>query len=325
MKKYFLLLLSLPSILLLHCGGVGNTSDRKPSGIISLEGVSGRIDHLAYDPAHHRVFIAELGNNTVQSVDIEKGVVLKTVAGGEEPQGILYIADKNEVVVAYGGSGEVKFLYADDLSQKEVAQAGDDADNLRLDARGTIYCGFGDGGIRIFDPQRTGVKLNVNFPGHPESFQLTKNSDTIFVNVPSKRKVLSIASNQLKTVNEFSPSAFANFPMAIDDKNHRLFIGCREPSRMEIFSTSGKKILSLDIDGDADDIFFDEASKKIYVSCGAGAIDVFEQVDANNYKLLERIKTRKGARTSLLIPGKLLLAVPASGGNGAELWIYDLY
>src|ERR1051325_8985787 len=262
MKKHLLLFLSSFSVVLLHCGGLENASGRKPSKVISLGGVRGRIDHLAYDSAHRRVFIAELGNNTVQSVDLEKGVVFKTAAGGEEPQGILYIAEKNEVVVAYGGKGEVRFFNAGDLSLDTTLLLGDDADNLRTGRRGTIYCGFGDGGIRILDPERPGVKFSVNFPGHPESFQLTKNSDTLLVNVPSKHKILAIELNQLQTVNEFSPSAFGNFPMAIDNQAHRLFIGCREPSRMEIFSTAGKKITGLDIDGDADDIFLMKRTKE---------------------------------------------------------------
>lgn len=72
---------------------------------VPLPGVSGRIDHLAVDLASHRLFVAALGNNTVEVIDWNAGRRLHTISGLQEPQGILYLADVNRIYVAGGGDG----------------------------------------------------------------------------------------------------------------------------------------------------------------------------------------------------------------------------
>ena len=65
--------------------------------------------------------------------------------------------------------------------------------------------------------------------------------------------------------------------MALDEANHRLFVGTRDPPKLMVFdANSGKAISVLDIANDADDIFYDAAKKQIYVSCGEGFINVFQ-------------------------------------------------
>src|SRR5205823_7382227 len=108
-------------------------------------------------------------------------------------------------------------------------------------------------------------------------------------------------------------TAEANFPMAIDEGNHRLFVGCRRPAKALVFdTTTGKEIASFDIVGDTDDLFYDAGRKRLYVSGGEGFIDVFQQQYTNRFARLARVATAAGARTSLFVPeqSRLYLAVP---------------
>ncbi len=93
--------------------------------------------------------------------------------------------------------------------------------------------------------------------------------------------------------------AFANYPMALDEAGHRLFVVTRFPARLLVFDTNtGKIVQSLQAVGDCDDVFYDQARKRIYASGGEGAVSVFEQQAPDRYKELARIATVKGARTS---------------------------
>src|SRR5262245_47163227 len=58
---------------------------------IEMPGVRGRIDHIAYDPENHLAFIAALGNNTAEVVNINTKQLIHTIRGLDEPQGIVYI------------------------------------------------------------------------------------------------------------------------------------------------------------------------------------------------------------------------------------------
>jgi hypothetical protein len=121
--------------------------------------------------------------------------------------------------------------------------------------------------------------------------------------------------------------AFGNFPMALDENDHRLFVGCRFPSKLVVLDTeSGKRITKINISGDCDDVFYDRKRHRIYAVCGAGKIDVIEQTEANNYKALTKIATADGARTGFFVPERdvVFVAVPCRGNQLAEIRSYRI-
>ena len=83
---------------------------------IPLHGVKGRIDHMAVDIAHHKVFVAELGNGSIEALDWLTGRSLGRITGLKSPQGLAYLPARNELVVASGDDGTVRFYQADDLT-----------------------------------------------------------------------------------------------------------------------------------------------------------------------------------------------------------------
>jgi hypothetical protein len=121
--------------------------------------------------------------------------------------------------------------------------------------------------------------------------------------------------------------AFGNFPMALDENNDRLFIGCRMPSKLVVLNTeSGDVVTGIGISGDPDDVFYDSKRHRIYAICGAGKIDIIEQTDASSYKAITKIDTADGARTGLFVPERdsLFVAVPHRGSQQAEIRRYQI-
>jgi hypothetical protein len=157
---------------------------------------------------------------------------------------------------------------------------------------------------------------------------LEKQGKRIFVNVPNSRHVAVIDRDKGEVTARWQTDlAFGNFPMALDEANHRLFVGCRVPSKMVVLNTeSGDVVAKIDISGDPDDVFYDSKRHRIYAICGAGKIDVVEQTDANTYKAFAKIDTAKGARTGLFVPERetLFVAVPHRGSQQAEICCYAI-
>jgi DNA-binding beta-propeller fold protein YncE len=292
---------------------------------ILLPNVSGRIDHLAVDIQKHRIFVAALGNNTVEIVDYGAGKWLRSIGGCSEPQGVAFVPKSNLLFVANGGSGEVKILDAENFHLLKTVGSLPDADNARYDTNsGKVYIGFGDGGLAVFDGGNGNQIGTIPLKGHPESFQIESN--TVFVNVPEQRTIAVVdIARQSVVTNWPLKSPRANFPMALDAVNHRLFIGCRSPARLAILETAtGKLLTQIKIPADPDDVFYDAARKRIYVSCGDGFVDVIAKSSADNYSELGKIPTARGARTSFYIPEQNLLcvAVPRRGNQPAEIRIF---
>jgi DNA-binding beta-propeller fold protein YncE len=292
---------------------------------IPLGDVAGRIDHMAADPEHRRVFVAELGNDSVSIVDLRQRKVLRRLGKLREPQGVGYVAATGTLYVANAGDGTVRLFQAPDFKPAETIALGKDADNIRVDAKaGLVFVGYGSGGIAVIDAATRQKRSEIALREHPEAFQLSADGKRIFANVPDAKQIAVIDRAAGKQVASWSTrDARANFPMALEGDDRVLAV-FRRPARLAAFAASdGKVLAAVETCGDADDVFADARRQRIYVSCGEGNIDVFER-RAAGYERIARLVTSAGARTSLFIPelDRLVLAARAAGGQPASLMIY---
>jgi DNA-binding beta-propeller fold protein YncE len=283
---------------------------------IPLPGVSGRIDHMAVDLRRGRLFVAELGNGTIDVVDLAAGKAIHRIAGLREPQGVGYSPQMDVIAVASAGDGSVRLFKGEDFSPVGVVSLGDDADNVRLDTRtGQLVVGYGGGGLAVLDLPGRSVAGTSRLPAHPEGFQLDPSTRRAFVNVPDAGQVAVVDLAAGKLIASWRvPGLKANFPMAFDAAGAVLATVFRNPPRLALLdTTTGAVTANLQVCGDADDVFFDAKRRRIYVSCGEGLVDVL-QGEAAGYHPLARIPTRSGARTSLFVPELDRLFVAARAG-----------
>lgn len=292
---------------------------------IPLPEVQGRIDHFALDAGGERLFMAALGNHTVEVIDLRAGKVMRSLTGFREPQGVVYVPEFNRLYVADGGDGAVHVRAGGSLEEMAAIPFGDDADNLRYDpAAKRLYVGYGSGGIGVMDPATNRKIGSIALEAHPESFQIETGGSRLFVNVPGSHAVAVVDRTRAAVTAQWKLGfAAANFPMALDEARHRLFIGCRLPARLLVYDTeSGRQIARMDLHGDCDDLFWDAARGRLYASCGEGFIDVFGSTDADHYTPDEGIKTAVKARTCWFDGERLFVAVPRDGRRPAELREY---
>ncbi|HEY4758929.1 MAG TPA: hypothetical protein VIH43_10225, partial [Chthoniobacterales bacterium] len=240
---------------------------------VALQGVEGRIDHFAFDLAGERLFVCALGNNTVEVIDLRSSQRIHSITGLGSPQGIAYIPESNRLFVVSDKGGVCNIYDGKSFQTVGELRFEDDADNVRYDeTKKKIYVGFGSGGIGVVNAPDGKQLALIKLSAHPEAFQLEKNGSRIFVNVPNSRHVAVVDRDKGKVVARWKTDlAFANFPMAFDEAGHRLFVGCRLPSKMVVLNTdSGGVIAKTDISGDCDDLFYDAKRRRVYAICGAG-------------------------------------------------------
>ncbi len=283
---------------------------------IRLKDVSGRIDHLALDAKRRRLVIAELGNDTVDVVDLATGKLVHRFEGLTEPQGVAYLPGPDLIVIANGGDGSVDFFAGGDFSSRNILQLGDDADNVRRDPRnGHVLVGHDAGMLAIVDPTAGKILLDIALPGHPEGFQLDPATDRVYVNIPDAKQIAVVdlaAGKQIATWRFQGLSG--NFPLAIDGTESLLAAAFRSPPQLALIdSKTGKVTWTYQTCGDADDVFFDPNRQRIYVSCGAGVVDIFVR-HSTTAQPLARVSTSSGARTSLFSPEFDRLFVAARAG-----------
>ena len=284
---------------------------------IALPGVAGRIDHMAVDLARKRLLVAELGNGTLDVVDLAAGRQIRRIGGLREPQGVGYAPRADLVAVASAGDGSVKLFRGEDLAPVGTVGLGEDADNIRLDPRtGNLVVGYGSGALAAIDPERRAKIGEVRLAAHPEAFAIDAATRRAYVNVPDAGETAVVDLASMKQTGAWRlPELRANFPIAVDAVGATVATVFRRPPRLVLIDTrTGAPIARLDTCGDADDVFFDPKRRRIYVSCGAGFVDVFEAGATGAYARLSRVETAAGARTSLFVPKFDRLFVAARAG-----------
>ena len=292
---------------------------------ILLGEVKGRIDHMALDPLRNRLFVAELENNSVGIVDLSERKVVHVITGLTEPQGVGYEPSSDTLYVANGGDGSVRLYRGADYAETGRIDLGDDADNVRIDPDTKhVLVGYG-AAVATIDPARRIKIANFPLPVHPEGFQLDHKNSQILVNLPRARAIAALdrISGQPKAVWPMKGSG-ANFPMALDEDAQRVLVAFRTPPKLGVFSArDGESIASVELCGDADDLFVDAKRGRVYVSCGEGFLEVFDARGAD-YRRLARLPTVRGARTSYYVPSadRLFLAVRAASLEPAAVWVY---
>lgn len=329
-----LLLLGTPSLV--KAQGTAQTDPPRPlvlTEAIPTPGVQGRFDHFAFD-GKNQLFVAALGNNSVEVIDISARLRAHTISGIPNPQGVAYAPEAKKLFVA-SSKGTLRIYEGSNFELLKEIDFHGDVDNLRYDAAThRVYVGFGEdetgaiGAVDVLTNERLPEEYKLG--AHPESFQLEKNGPNIYVNLPDLKQIAAI-NRKTGAITRWPMTLEHNFPMALDEAEHRLFVATHEPARLAVFDTnSGRSVAELPCVQDADDVYYDSGRKRIYVPGGEGYISVFQMSDPDHYQLLAKIPSTLGARTAGYFGkghkgfDRFFLGVPARADHGAEIWIYTV-
>jgi DNA-binding beta-propeller fold protein YncE len=306
---------------------------------IVIPNVIGRMDHVGVDVKGQRLFMTAFNNNTAEVIDLRLGRQVRTLSNLANPQGAFYDPATNRLFISSSLDGTVKIFDGTSFQAIKTVKLSSDADNLRHDNQsnsvvvgyggekflhGQIVRGHGDGALAFLDPKGEKTK-EIFLDAHPESFQLEKSGTRVFVNVPDHKEI-EVADLRDPSLLKRWPIATCtdNFPMALDEAHHRLFVGCRTPSLLLVFDTNtGRTVTSFPMVEHPDDLFYDAEKGRIYI-LGQGFIEIWQQTDADHYDKIGRSPTAGDGRTGLFVPewGKLFVAIPGHGTQQAEVLVF---
>ena len=293
-----------------------------------MPGVAGRIDHFTAFPKRRLLIFAALGNNSMEIVNTFQARVVQSIKGLNEPQGVLYVPGLDKIFVANAGSGVVKVYDGKTYALRKSDRVGRRIRH-RQPSMGrrfkTVFVGI-VGGIAMIDAvTETHVGKDLKGSGgHSESFQLEKKGSRIFVNVPEDGSVVNVIDRKTGELTKWGLNGVkANYPMALDEDNHRLFVVTRRPPFLMVLDTdTGKEVARVPVGGSCDDVYYDAERKRIYALAGEGFISVVQQNDPDHYTLSANIPSAVGVRTGIFYGTSLYVGVPASGLEPAQIWNY---
>ena len=297
---------------------------------IVLKGKAGGLDHVAIDAKRERLFVANKVNNTLDIVDLKAGKLLEQKPNQTAIQGIAYAADLDKIFVALGTNGLCNVFDGETYKAIKTIKFKDDADNVRYNAAThLVYVAHAEKMLGVIDAKTYEIKAEIKLPDTAEGFEMESKRPLMYLSAPAANVVAVIDTDKNEVVKTYPMKLAGNaHPLALDEANKRVYIGCRKEPKVIVMDTeSGKELSAVDVVGNIDDLWLDAKRKRLYASCGDGSLVVLKQVDADKLEVVEKVETPKGAKTCLYVPatGKLYLAVPRQEGkDGPEVRIYQV-
>jgi hypothetical protein len=299
-------------------------------------GVKGRLDHLGVDAEGKRLFVVGEEAHTVLVFDLNTGIMLQQIAI-DHPHAVLYRSDLQRIYITDEGKGAVNVYDGKTYRLLNRIPLKVDADSIGYDA-GTHDLYVVNGGdnahepftmLSVVDTTSAQKVADIKIDGDTlEAMALEKMGSKLYLDNPAKNAVDVIDRKTNKMIAAWPVKLGKdNSTMALDERSHRLFVGCRNGQVVVFDTKSGKELQSLPIGPRSDDLAFDASSKRIYViSGGEGAVDVYKQNDPDHYQLLGKVFSAPGAKTGLLVPelNRLFVAAPAQGGASGKVYVYEL-
>jgi len=301
---------------------------------IALPKVQGRIDHFNVDTKHRRLFIAALGNHSIEVVDLKSGKWVRSLAGFKKPQGVWYVESIDKLFIADGEDGNCKVYRGSDLRLLNTIPLDLGPDHEAYDpVRKALYVGYGGedagrnyGELGIIDTVANKHTGDVRTDAHPGAVIIENPGKTVLVTNPKAQEIAVVDEKARAVTAKWVIPEQLPVALALDQASKRLFVGTRKPPLLLVFDEASHKLITtLPSVGLMDDMYFDAHRRRIYVSGGEGFVFIYQQLDPDHYKEIAKIQTGATARTSLLVPefNRYYVAVPAAQNRGAEIQVYE--
>jgi DNA-binding beta-propeller fold protein YncE len=336
MKKWLLML----GTVFIAFGVYGRSQENGPLKLVQTiklpADVKGHFDHFEIDLKNQRLFATPEEYKGVLVFDLKTGNLVHTIRGIDKSHAVLYREDLNRLYVTDGEAGDLKIFDATTYALVSSVKLLEDADSIGYDPN-TKYLYIDNGGgdvhqtysmLSVVDTTAGKKVADIKIDGDTlEAMALEKSSPKIYVNNKAKGQV-DVVDREKREVIASWPVTKCKGPVAIafDEANHRLFVACRDGNVAVLDTQSGKEVTSLSITNGVDDAVYDPASKRLYTAAD-GNVDVYEQTDPDNYKLLAKVPTGPVGRTAKLVPelNRYFVAVPQHGTKSAEVLVFEVH
>jgi DNA-binding beta-propeller fold protein YncE len=264
---------------------------------IKLPGTGGW-DYLTVDEAGGRLFVSHA--TVVVVADLKTGQVAGTINETPGVHGIAIAPELNKAFISVGRNASVKIINFQTLELiADIKITGQNPDAIMYDqySKKVLTFNGGSSNATVLDAITNDVVGTIQLDGKPE-FPVSDYRGKIYVNIEDKSLISVININTMK-VEKSWPIAPGEEPsgLALDNETHRLFSVCSNKLMVIVDATDGHIVTTLPIGDGCDGVKFDPGMKRAYSSNGDGTLSVIQEVDKDNFKVLENVKTMPGART----------------------------
>ena len=237
-----------------------------PGATVEIPHSSGKFDFLRVDSKRHRLLAAHENDGTADYIDLQKNsLITRLKVGGAVDTAV--DQDSKFYYVSVQEAKRVAVVDAETLMEVKSIKTSGATDAIIFEPKNhMVYVTHDEGAdVWVIDPAGAKVVATIAIPGVPEFMVYDDQADRIYLNIKNKDVVAVIDPSSNKVVAQW-PTAPARQPhgLAVDSKNHRVFVAGDNGKLVVIDTKSGAASGSVDIAPRVDQIAFDDAGGLLY-------------------------------------------------------------
>ncbi len=270
----------------------------------TIESKTATFDYVHYDPGTNKVFLGHRKEG-LQVFDPVAKKVVKVIGNtpANSSNGVTLMPEF-DLAVVNNEDGTLTPFKLSTLDSQEPIKVSAELDSSHYDPFSKhlfVHGAAGDGGqdIVVLDVPSLKVVTTLKFPSKKVEHAHADGKGKMFFAEQDIGKVAVVDTKALKVTAEWPVAGCAKpTSVDVDETNNRVFVGCRtgggvKPAFVVLNAETGAIVYSAEIGDGTDGLIFDPELKRIFIAAGVNAtLHVFEQVDANTYKLSEVLGTR---------------------------------
>jgi hypothetical protein len=267
-------------------------------------GGEGGWDYLSIDPAAHRLYVTH--GTKIVVIDTQTSKVAGEIADTPGVHGFAIAADLGRGFASNGRENKASIVDLKTLKTIQKVDTGENPDAILYEpGRHEVYTMNGRSkSASVFDAQSGRAVTTIPLGGKPEFAQADSKAGRVYVNIEDQNaiQVIDTASHTVTATWPIAPGESAS-GMAIDVERHRLFIGCDNKLMLMIDTTTGNVAYSVPIGDGVDSNWYDPGTRLVFSSNGVAAtVTIAHEESPTLLKVIQTLKTRRGARTMALDP-----------------------
>ena len=265
-------------------------------------GGEGGWDYLNVDSAAKRLYVSH--GTKVVVIDMAKNEIVGEIADTPGVHGAVSTGSVGRVFTSNGRGNTASIVDAKTLQTIGKVETPANPDFIMFEPKQKEVYTFNGGGrsATVIDAASGKVVATIPLGGKPEA-GVSDGAGRVFVNVEDKNNVavIDITKHEVVANWPIAPGEAAA-GLAIDVKNHRLFIGAHNSLMVMMDSTNGKVVGQVPITPGVDATWFDPGTGYAFSSCGDGTTTIAHEDSPEKLTVVQTLKTARGARTMALDP-----------------------
>jgi DNA-binding beta-propeller fold protein YncE len=301
-------------------------------------GGEGGWDYLSVDPAAHRLFVSHASKAIV--IDTAKDAVIAEIVDTPGIHGAI-AATPGRVFTSNGRGNSASIVDTKTWKTLSKVETQGNPDFILFEPKQKEVYTFNGAGksATVIGAESGKVVTTIPLGGKPEAAVADPAAGRVYVNIEDQNSVavIDVAKHAVVANWPIAPGEEAS-GLAIDTKNHRLFVVSSNKLMLMMDSTNGTIVYSVPIGAGVDAAWFDPGTGYVFASSGDGTTTIAHEDSPAKLTVVQTLKTERGARTMTLDPATHRIYVasakfgepPAGGGratmvpNSLRILVYGL-